>query len=105
MDSVRIMTLQKGRIVLLEQVYETMIGVLKKDACIPGVTDAFSIGMPCTELYEEAMRAYARITKRLQVENEDEDLEVIVNSFLEMQKILCYQMFIYGVTMSLDQRT
>lgn len=87
---------------MIEQVYETMIGMLEKDACVPGVEDAFAEGMPCCTLYENVLAAYARITKRLQVENEDEDVEVIINSFLQMQRILCYQMFAYGIAISRD---
>lgn len=48
MNSVCIRTLRKGRTILIEQVYETMIGALVKDACVPGVQDAFAVGMPCT---------------------------------------------------------
>ncbi len=85
---------------MIEQVYETMIGTLEKDACIPGVEDAFAVGMPCHKLYQNVLAAYSRITERLQVETEDEDVEIIINSFLKMQEILCCQMFIYGATMS-----
>ena len=84
---------------MIEQVYETMVGMLIKGACIPDVEDAFADGMPCQILYEDVLAAYSRIRARLNVEEEDEDVEIIINSFLQMQRILCCQMFIYGRTL------
>lgn len=87
---------------MLEKVYETMLGMLVEDQCVPGVENAFAQGTPCDKLYEEVLEAYSRILRRLDAENEDEDIEVIIDAFLQMQRILCFQMFRYGAMLSGD---
>ena len=43
--------------------------------------------------YEEMLDAYARLRERLGVEDEDEDVEIIINSLLAIQQKLCLEMF------------
>ena len=39
------------------------------------------------------LKAYARVCDRLGVVDEDEDVEVIIESLLSIQRILCMEMF------------
>ncbi len=77
-----------------ERVYQSLIGLLVTP--IPGVKDAFAEGMPCEQWYSEMLEAYARLRERLGVEDEDCDVEIMIQSFLSIQKELCIQMYRYG---------
>lgn len=85
---------------MAERVYETLSGYLKEEYCVPGVHNAFENGSACASLYEKAMEAYGRLCERLSVADEDSDVEQIINSLLEMNRILCLEMFIYGIKFS-----
>ena len=85
---------------MAEMVYETLFGLLEDDYCVPGVHNAFQEGSTCAVLYETVLEAYQRLCDRLDVEEEDKDVEVIINSFLKITKILCLDMFAYGVQMA-----
>ena len=82
-----------------EQVYNTLNGLNLPQWCVPGVVNAFANDQPCMQLYSEARDAYNRLCDRLGVKDEDEDIEIIFNSFLDMNKILCLKMFHYGATL------
>ena len=82
---------------LAERVYETLSGLLEDAYCVPGVHNAFGEGSTCALLYERVLESYERLCARLAVGEEDEDVELIIDSFLEMNKILCLNMFDYGV--------
>ena len=85
---------------LAERVYETLSGLLEDAYCVPGVQNAFAEGASCAVLYERVMQSYERLCERLAVGEEDMDVEIIIDSFLEMNKILCLKMFDYGVQFS-----
>lgn len=79
---------------IAEEVFRTLTGLNREMGKVPWV-----------EYCEEAMQAYGkmwqayeRMARRLgQPEaGEDEDLEDMVNSLLEMQKIVALKMFDYG---------
>ena len=79
-----------------ERVYDTLNGLILPDYCVPGVENAFDGNRPCMQLYAEASDAYNRLCERLGVVDEDEDVEIIFNSFLDMNRILSLKMFYYG---------
>ena len=83
--------------VFIQNVYDTLLGMLTEEACVPGVRSAFEEGMPCQEKYDQMLTAYQRLRDRLAVENEDPDVEVIINSLLDISKILGREMFLYGM--------
>ena len=88
------------KILITERVYETLSGLLLDEYCVPGVENAFAEGSPCATLYKDVLDAYARICERLGTEEEDADVEIIINAFLEMNKILRCKMFEYGFKMT-----
>ena len=79
------------------KVYNTLNGYYEPALRIPGVENAFGTGELCLELYGQALDAYLRICERLGVGEDDADVEVIFNSFLEMSEILGLRMYHYGV--------
>ncbi len=81
---------------LFTQIYETMLGLLEPEAALDWVDSAFGEGAHCTREYAQMREAYERICERLGVENEDEDLEIIVNSLESIQRELCERMFSAG---------
>lgn len=82
---------------IAERVYETLSGVLLDEYRVPGVDNAFSEGSTCAKLYSQILDAYARLCERLGADEEDADVEVIINSFDQITKILGLRMFDYGI--------
>ena len=76
---------------IAELVYESLIGELMEP--IENVPNAFEPGSYCDEQNQEMLKAYARVRDRLGVVDEDEDIEVIIESLLDIQRILCVEMF------------
>ena len=81
---------------LKECMYLTLTGNLIPSCRVPGVEDAFAEGSFCMGLYGEAMNAYESLCKRLGVEDEDEDVETIINNFMDIQWHIGLRMYTYG---------
>lgn len=88
---------------LAEEVYFTLQG----ESCepIPGVEDAFAEGSVCDKCYSEMLGAYARLCDRLGVPDEDEDVEIIIDSLRTITDELCYRMFFYGAQFGKQEST
>lgn len=84
----------------VEAVYDTLCGVLIVP--VEGVENAFAEGSVCAKEYEEVMNAYGRLCKRLGVKNEDDDVEIIINSLRSITNELCFRMYTYGVRFGKD---
>ena len=80
----------------VKRVYNTLNGQYVADCRVPGVENAFAEGEPCMELYGKALDAYLRICQRLGAGEEDEDVEVIYNAFMDIAEILSLKMYRYG---------
>lgn len=80
----------------IEDIYDTMIGELIPEFCVPGIHNEFEEGEPCERLYEEVYNAKCRISEQTGFE-EDPDVEIIIGNMFDIQKILCKKMFEYGV--------
>lgn len=76
---------------IAELVYESLIGELVDP--IKSVPNAFEVGSYCEARYQEMLEAYERVLERLGLEDEDEDVEIIINSLLAIQRRLCLEMF------------
>ena len=74
-----------------ELVYESLIGELVDP--IKDVPNAFEPGSYCETRYRQVLEAYERLRGRLGVEDEDPDVEIIIDSLLEIQRKLCMEMF------------
>ena len=74
-----------------ELVYESLIGELIDP--IKDVPNAFEPGSYCETRYRQVLEAYERLRGRLGVEDEDPDVEIIIDSLLEIQRKLCMEMF------------
>ena len=79
-----------------EQVYETLLGDLIPEYSLDWVEDIFVSGHPCHEEYGRMLQAYGRVCQRLGTGEEDEDVEVIVDSLLSHCRIIALEMFRYG---------
>ena len=78
----------------IEAVYQTMLGNMIIP--VPMVENAFADGKPCDNYYTEVDRAYERLRSRLNVEDEDDDVETIISAMLSIQRYLCFRMYEYG---------
>ena len=65
---------------IAELVYESLTGELIVP--IRDVPNAFAPGSLCERKYQEMLDAYARVRARLGVLDEDEDVEIIIESLL-----------------------
>lgn len=74
-----------------ELVYESLIGELVDP--VRYVPNAFAPGTFCEARYREMLDAYERLRDRLGVVDEDEDVEIIIDSLLAIQRKLCVEMF------------
>lgn len=81
----------------VDMLYQTVIGELQSEYRIPGVEDSFAVGGICDLSYQKMRNAYERLLERLGCENEDQDIEIILNSMIAIQKEIAYQMYRYGV--------
>lgn len=79
-----------------ENVYQTLLGNLYDEYVIPGVENAFAQGSRCSELYRQIYWANRRLCFRLGKMDEDSDVELIISNFLELNRILCLEMYRYG---------
>ena len=77
-----------------ELVYESLIGELVDP--IKDVPNAFEPGSYCESQYRQVLEAYERLRGRLGVADEDPDVEIIIDSLLEIQRKLCMEMFDLG---------
>ena len=83
----------------IEDVYDTLCGEVHGEYAVPGVENAYIDGGECDRLYNEMSQAYERLRDRLGVVDEDMDAEIMINSLLAIQRILCEKMFLYGQTL------
>ena len=74
-----------------ELVYESLIGELVDP--IKDVPNAFEPGGYCETRYRQVLEAYERLRGRLGVADEDPDVEIIIDSLLDIQRKLCMEMF------------
>ena len=79
-----------------EEVYRTLCGLYSKGVGVPGVENAYAAGKQCMILYGEAYDAYQRVCDKLGVVDDDPDMEIIFNNFLEIEEIMGIQMYHYG---------
>lgn len=82
---------------LIEEVYDTLKVVLISQARVEGVENAFEAGGECERAYGRMLDAYERLCQRLGVVDEDDDVEIIIRSLMEIEGILSRKMFAYGV--------
>ena len=80
-------------------IYNLMMGVydnkqLPKDAALY-VQDVMAPGTVCEELYAKVYEANKRVCDKLGVE-EDADIEIIINSLLQISEQASLQMYDYG---------
>lgn len=88
---------------LKERVYDLMVGAYDLEhypvAESQYVANEFEQGKLIDKAYEEVFNANCRICERLGVE-EDNDVELIINSLLDICKYLSIKMFDYGIFFS-----
>ncbi len=80
-------------------VYYTLLGELVEDNAVTWVENAYEPGSECDRLYSQALDAYEQLRKRLGVQGEDPDVEIILGNLISIQRILCQKMFLYGQLM------
>lgn len=80
----------------VDDIYASMVGQLTEP--LDGISDEYTPGSYCDQLYCQASLARDNLCRRLGVD-EDPDLEVIFDSFCDISAHLCRKMFEYGATL------
>ena len=83
-----------------EDVYYTLLGETIDGTGVPGVENLFVPGSPCDQNYTNMLAAYEHLCLRLHKTGEDADIETIVSSLLENQRIIALKMYAYGAKKS-----
>ena len=83
-----------------EDVYYTLLEETIDAAKVPGVENLFVPGSPCDQNYNRMLWAYEHLCQRLNREGEDADIETIISSLLENQRMIALKMYEYGVKKS-----
>lgn len=86
-----------------EQVYETLLNAVEEEYRLPWVTPVFVPGHPCFDAYCDLQVAYDRLRQRLDVQDENADVEAIIDCLLKHGKILALEMFRYGMLYQIRQ--
>ena len=81
----------------IDEIYFSLLGQLEPEAALPWVENAFAAGSECESHLIKIYAARNRLLERLHVEEDDEDLECIMDSFLSIQYTLCRKMYFYGM--------
>ena len=79
-----------------EDVYETLLGERLPEYAVPGVENIYETGSACDKAYTRIYQAYGHLCQRLGVADEDPDVEIIINSLLEIQNEVARKMFSLG---------
>lgn len=70
------------------------------------VQDAFGEGEVCERAYREALEAYSRLCRRLNApDQEDPDVEIIFNCFLQIIEEIGIKMYEYGAFFARKEKT
>lgn len=79
----------------MDWVYASVLGSMRKEYAFKEVENLFEEGKQCMDLYGDMIEAAWRVCDRLGVD-EDEDVEIMINSMLDMMKIVSCRMYAYG---------
>lgn len=79
------------------EVYDIVTGIITEEESrkYPKIKSEFCEGSECDKLYGEVYDAKMRLNKRLN-EDEDDDVETIINSMLDICRIIGCKMYHYG---------
>lgn len=84
-------------------VYLTLMDELIPEAHVPGVEILIAEGTPCAKRYNEAFEAYGRLKDRLGLV-EDEDLDTLIDSLLDVCQMAGTAMYRYGEKFATEGR-
>ena len=79
-----------------EAVYETLSGIAGPEYSVPGVENMYADGSDCLQLYEQMRVAYDRVLARLDLMDEDPDIEEMILLMEKMQQRMCLRMYEIG---------
>ena len=68
------------------------------------VTNEFEEGMYCDRAYNEVYDANRRVCERLDLEEDDDDVECIISNLLGIAKHISMKMYDYGALFSKDSK-
>ena len=82
---------------LAEHVYDCLLGQILSETALDWVESIFTDGSEYNRNYAAVLAAYGRLCQRLGTDEEDDDVEVIINSMLDNEKLIALNMFELGM--------
>ena len=82
---------------MLDDIYDTLIGQMVPGAEVPGFPNLFAEGTKCDLLLGEIYAARDRLLDRLEIDDEDRDLEIMLSRFEQLMRIVAQKTFLYGM--------
>jgi hypothetical protein len=85
------------------EVLDTLRGEMLPGYAVPNVENIYEEGKPYYQCYDDVFHAYERLRERLNVIDEDDDVEIIIHSFFKMERLIAEKMFFYGAHFALEE--
>ena len=82
---------------LAEQVYECLLGQIVSEKALDWVENIYTDGSKYDRNYAAVLAAYGRLCQRLGTDEEDDDVEIIINSMLANEQVVALKMFELGI--------
>lgn len=82
---------------LAEQVYDCLLGQIVSEKALDWVENIYTDGSKYDRNYAAVLAAYGRLCQRLGTDEEDDDVEIIINSMLANEQVVALKMFELGI--------
>ena len=82
---------------LEEQVCDCLLGQLVTEKTLDWVENIYTDGSEYDRNYAAVLAAYGRLCQRLGTDEEDDDVEIIINSMLANEQVVALKMFELGI--------
>ena len=82
---------------LAEQVYDCLLGQFVTEKTLDWVENIYTDGSEYDRNYAAVLAAYGRLCQRLGTDEEDDDVEIIINSMLANEQVVALKMFELGI--------
>ena len=82
---------------LEEQVCDCLLGQFVTEKTLDWVENIYTDGSEYDRNYAAVLAAYGRLCQRLGTDEEDDDVEIIINSMLANEQVVALKMFELGI--------
>ena len=77
--------------------YDCLLGQIVSEKALDWVENIYTDGSKYDRNYAAVLAAYGRLCQRLGTDEEDDDVEIIINSMLANEQVVALKMFELGI--------